>query len=183
VAGAQPLFFYDLGSPECYLAAERIMAALPVAPEWEPVLGAEFAAAPVDRGDVERRAAELGLQPLRWPAVWPPDSRAAMLAATYAKHVGRAVAFSLAAFRQVFAGGRDLGDEATFLLAGAACEMHPSALLKGIALRSVREGLEAADARARAAGVVALPAVVVDGAVFSGPAAIEQAAAEAGLRR
>ena len=26
---AVPVFFYDLGSPECYLAAERIMAALP----------------------------------------------------------------------------------------------------------------------------------------------------------
>ena len=57
-----------------------------------------------------------------------------MLAATYAKRIGRAVAFSLAAFRQAFAGGRDLGDEDTVLIAGAACEMHPTALLKGIEL-------------------------------------------------
>ena len=64
-----------------------------------------------------------------------------MLAATYAKRVGRAVAFSLAAFRQAFAGGRDLGDENTVLIAAAACEMHPTALLKGIGLRSVREAL------------------------------------------
>ena len=48
-----------------------------------------------------------------------------MLAATYAKQFGRAVAFSLAAFRQAFAGGRDLGDEITVLIAAAACEMHP----------------------------------------------------------
>ena len=57
-----------------------------------------------------------------------------MLAATYAKRIGRAVAFSLAAFRQTFAGGRDLGDENTILIAGAACEMHPTALRKGIEL-------------------------------------------------
>ncbi len=54
-----------------------------------------------------------------------------MLAATYAKRIGRAVAFSLAAFRQAFAGGRDLADQDTILIAGAACEMHPTALLKG----------------------------------------------------
>ena len=54
-----------------------------------------------------------------------------MLAATYAKHIGRAVAFSLAAFRQAFAGGRDLGDEGTVLIAAAACEMHPDGAAQG----------------------------------------------------
>ena len=170
----QPLFFYDLGSPECYLAAERIMAAMPVAPVWEPVLGAEFRPEDVDREGVARRAAELGLQPLRWPAL-PADTTTAMLTATYAKHVGRAVAFSLAAFRQAFAGGRDLADENTVLIAAAACEMHPTAVLKGITLRSVREGLAQASERAREVGVVALPAIAVGARVFSGPDAVEQA--------
>ena len=64
-----------------------------------------------------------------------------MRVATYAKGGGRAVAFSLAAFRQVFAGGRDLGDEGTVLIAAAACEMHPTAVLKGVGLRSVRASL------------------------------------------
>ena len=82
------------------------------------------------------------MQPLRWPGAWPPDARTAMLAATYAKHIGRAVAFSLACFRQAFAGGRDLGDDSTVLIAAAACEMHPTAVLKGIGLRSVTDGLE-----------------------------------------
>lgn len=89
-----------------------------------------------------------------------------MLAATYAKRIGRAVAFSLAAFRQAFAGGRDLGDQDTVLIAGAACEMHPSALLKGIALRSTVEALDAATERARQAGVVSVPAIQVQDAVF-----------------
>ena len=71
-----------------------------------------------------------------------------MLAATYAKRVGRGVAFSLAAFRQAFAGGRDIGDENTVLIAGAACEMHPVALTKGIELRSTAQALQAAGERA-----------------------------------
>jgi 2-hydroxychromene-2-carboxylate isomerase len=97
---------------------------------------------------------------VRWPERWPPDTRTAMLAATYAKRIGRGVAFSLAAFRQAFAGGRDLGAEETVLIAGAACEMHPQALLKGIALRSTAQALAAATERARGHAVTRLPAVL-----------------------
>ncbi len=167
----QPVFYYDLGDPACYLVAERIMTALPVVPEWEPVPAAD----PVtrDRRAIERHALELGLQPLRWPPRWPPETRRAMLAATYAKRIGRAVAFSLAAFRQAFAGGRDLAEEETILIAGAACEMHPAALLKGMAMRSVGDALEEAMERARRAGVTALPAIQVGNTVVTG---IEQAA-------
>ena len=167
----QPIFYYELGDPACYLMAERIVTALGVVPEWEPVRFAQ--AAERDRRDVERRALELGLQPVRWPDRWPPDSRRAMLAATYAKRIGRTVAFSLAAFRQAFAAGRDLADEATILLAGAACEIHPTALLRGVAMRSVSQALTQANRRALGAGVRELPAIQVGGAVFSD---LEQAA-------
>jgi 2-hydroxychromene-2-carboxylate isomerase len=174
----QPVFYYDLGDPACYLVAEQVMSALPVAPEWEPVLAAEIAAGPLAR-DPEELAAQvrrLGLQPVRWPSAWPPDTRQAMLAATYAKAIGRGVAFSLAAFRQAFAGGRDLADPDTILIAGAACEMHPSALLKGLATRSVSAALVAACERAQRAGIAALPAVQVEHDVFSGPGALVAAA-------
>jgi predicted DsbA family dithiol-disulfide isomerase len=166
-------FYYDLGSPECYLAAELLATAgLPVVPEWEPVLLSAGQPAP-DRERIERRASELGLQPLRWPSQWPPDTRKALLAATYAKRTGRAVAFSLAAFRQAFAGGRDLADTDTVLIAAAACELHPNAVLKALELRSIAEALEQANARARASGVRSLPAVVLDGAVLSADEAAE----------
>jgi 2-hydroxychromene-2-carboxylate isomerase len=157
----QPVFYYDLGAPECYLAAEQAIHVQPV-PEFEPVLAADLgiAATELDRDAIERRAAELGIQPIRWPASWPPDTRTAMLAATYAKRIGRAVAFSLAAFRQAYAGGRDLGDTDTVLLAGAACEMHPTALLKGIELRSTADALAEATDRARRDRVAELPALV-----------------------
>ena len=181
---AQPTFFYDLGSPACYLAAERIMGELPVAPEWEPVLGAALGGADdrtePDRDEVERLVREQRLQPLRWPGRWPPDTELAMLTATYAKHVGRAVAFSLAAFRQAFAGGRDLGDQDTLLIAAAACEMHPAAVLKGVGLRSVRAGLDTANERARGAGVVSLPAIEVGDRLFDGEDAVSAAAAALG---
>jgi 2-hydroxychromene-2-carboxylate isomerase len=161
VAGKQPVFYYDLGSPACYLVAEQLRGDA----TWEPVLAADLGrpATQIDRAAIEHRAQELGIQPVRWPAVWPPDTHRAMLAATYARRIGRGVTFSLAAFRQAFAGGRDLGDEQTVLIAGAACEMHPSALLKGMGLRATAQALAEATERARQAGVSELPAVVPAG--------------------
>ena len=176
----QPVFYYELASPSSYLVAEQIMSALAVAPEWEPIRASE---PEFDPHAIEREAAALGIQPIRWPARWPPDSEFAMLAATYAKRIGRAVAFSLAAFRQAFAGGRDLGDQDTVLIAAAACEMHPAALLKGVKLRSVADALDAADARARSAGVSAVPAIQVGAEVFAGAGAISRAARALEVRR
>jgi 2-hydroxychromene-2-carboxylate isomerase len=135
-------------------------------PEWVPVCVGEvgpFRCAEeiaAYREDVERVARAQGVQALRWPDPFPADAEWAMLVATYAKQIGRAVAFSLAAFRQAFAGGRDLGDRDNVLIAAAACEMHPLAVMKGADLRGTRERLEAATAEARAAGVRELPAVV-----------------------
>ena len=61
-----------------------------------------------------------------------------------------------------FAGGRDLGEENTVLIAAAACEMHPAAVLKGIQLRSTVAALVRAGDRARAAGVESVPAIQLD---------------------
>jgi 2-hydroxychromene-2-carboxylate isomerase len=145
-------FHFDLAWPQAYVVAEERLDA-----EWVPVriepsfrCAEEVAAL---REDVERAAAARGLLPVRWPEPFPADTDWAMLVATYAKQIGRAVAFSLAAFRQAFAGGRDLGDRDTVLIAAAACEMHPAAVMKGAALRSTRERLERATAEALAGGV------------------------------
>src|SRR3954469_868287 len=145
----QPVFYYDLSSPEAYLTAERCAGVLGTVPEWQPVLlsglragelGPFRCAAEVDayREDIERRAALAGVQPLRWPEEFPPDAEWAMLVATFAKQIGRVVAFSLPAFRQVYAAGRDLGDPDTVMLAAAACEMHPAAIEKGAGRDSIR---------------------------------------------
>src|SRR5919197_4913761 len=168
----QARFYFDLASPVAYLAAERVNHVLGEVPEWIPVRVGEVGPfrcreeVLAYREDVERVAARQGVRPLRWPEPFPADSEFAMLTATYAKQIGRAVAFSLAAFRQALAGGRDLGERDNVLLAAAACEMHPAAVIKGAELRSTRERLEQATAAARAAGVRSVPALLTpDGRV------------------
>jgi 2-hydroxychromene-2-carboxylate isomerase len=173
-------FLYDVGSPWCWLAGERVAHVLGVVPEWQPVLAARLAGG--DRGDLDRAAVDAaaaaqGLPPLRWPDPWPFDSELAMRAATFAKQSGRAVAFSLAAMRQVFAGGRDLSVPDNVLIAAAACELHPRAVLKGVETAVVRDALAEATATAAAQGVDRLPAIVAGGRVFAGPHAVEDAAA------
>jgi 2-hydroxychromene-2-carboxylate isomerase len=174
----QPRFYYDFASPEAYLAAERVMHELPEVPEWIPVRLSGLAAGGVGafrcaeeetifKTELERRAASHGLQAIRWPDPFPADTEWALRVATYAKQIGRAVAFSLAAFRQAFAGGRDLSDRDNVLIAAAACEMHPVAVAKGAALQSIGERLDRATAEAAAAGVLDVPAVVFpDGRVL-----------------
>ena len=184
-------FYFDLGSPYAYLSAERISGLFTEAeleqPEWQPVLlgglfrrferdswgnGAEREAG---MAEVERRAAEYGLPALIWPDPWPGNMLMAMRAATFAKQTGRTVAFSLAAFRQAFAAGRDLSDVDNVMIAGAACEMHPRALLKAVETRGVKDGLREATDRAGDLGVEGVPAVVVDGEVFWGDDRLEEA--------
>jgi 2-hydroxychromene-2-carboxylate isomerase len=155
----RPIFLYDLASPLCWLAAEEVGGG----PVWQPVSlqdlnpQAHAALAGVDRDLIAARAP----MPLRWPAPYPADSRTAMLAAAFAKKSGRAVAFSLAAFRQAFAAGKDLGDVDNVAIAGAACELHPRALLQGLELRGTREELDAGTELARERGVADLPALVL----------------------
>jgi 2-hydroxychromene-2-carboxylate isomerase len=144
-------FFYDFADPRAYLEAERLRSAH-LGVEWVPILAPPAYRCAEEIGtvreDVERAVRAADLQPVRWPARFPFDSERAMLAATYAKQIGRAVAFSLAAFRQAYAAGRALDEDDTILIAGAACEMHPRALLKGIEMRATRDALEQATAEA-----------------------------------
>jgi 2-hydroxychromene-2-carboxylate isomerase len=187
----RPVFYYDLGSPYAWLTSERINSLFPVVPVWQPILlGALFKRFDRDswaRGpgreegmrEVERRAAAYGLPAVRWPDPWPGNTLTAMRAATFAKETGRAVAFSLAAFRQAFAGGRDLSDVDYVLMAAAACELHPNAVLKGIESRNVKDGLRAATEEAAERGVVGVPSVVVGDEVFWGDDRLEEAAAAA----
>ena len=188
----RPVFYYDLGSPYAYLAAERVNHVLPVVPVWQPILlggiwqhtgSGSWSLTPTrDEGmaEVERRAADRGLQPIRWPEPWPFNSLVAMRAATFAQQSGRAVAFSLAAFRQAFAGGRDLSVTDNVLLAAAACELHPNAVLKAIETKGIKERLKAATAEAIERGVIGVPAIAVGDELFWGDDRLEDAAERLG---
>ncbi len=185
----RPVFYYDLGSPYAYLAAERINDVLPVIPVWQPILlgaiwqhtGGRSWSLTEDRergmAEVERRARERRLQTVRWPDPWPTDTLAAMRAATFAQQIGRVVAFSLAAFRQAFAGGRDLSLTDNVLIAAAACELHPNAVLKGIETRSVKDRLRLATAEAAEHGIRGVPTVGVGDELFWGDDRLDDAAA------
>jgi 2-hydroxychromene-2-carboxylate isomerase len=185
------VFYYDLGSPYAYLAAERVSSAFAEAgaeaPEWQPILlGGLFKrfgrdswgnGPERDRGmrECESRAAAYGLPPIRWPDPWPPNSLFAMRAATFAKEIGRAVSFSLAAFRQAFAAGRDLSEPDNVLLAAAAAEIHPRAMLAAVDRDSLKSTLRAATDRAGDLGVKGVPSIVVNGDVYWGDDRLEEA--------
>jgi 2-hydroxychromene-2-carboxylate isomerase len=191
--GDRPAFFYDLGSPYAYLAAERIDALFAEAggrpPEWQPVLlGGLFkrfgrdswANGPGRRegmAEVERRASAYGLPPVRWPDPFPGNTLVAMRVATYAKELGRAVSFSLAAFRQAFAAARDLSETDNVLLAAASSELHPKAMLAAVERDAIKRALRDATERAGDLGVRGVPSVVVRGEVFWGDDRLEEAAA------
>jgi 2-hydroxychromene-2-carboxylate isomerase len=126
---------------------------------------------------IERRARSLGLQELVWPFEFPFDSDFAMLAATYAQRIGKGVPFALAAFRQAFAGGNALNVTDNVLIAGAACEMHPRAILRATQMRSLRADLEHATAEALSLGVTDVPAVVVGDRALVGEGLLDEAGA------
>jgi 2-hydroxychromene-2-carboxylate isomerase len=184
----QPVFYYDLGSPYSYLTAERLQRVLPVMPVWQPILlggiwqqsGGRSWGVTEEREagqrEVERRAEEYGLMPVRWPEGWPNNTLSAMRAAIFAQSIGRTVAFSLAAFRQAFAGGRDLSDVDNVLIAAAACELHPNAILKAIDTQSVKDKLREATAEAYDLGVRGVPTIAVGDELFYGDDRLEEAA-------
>ena len=131
------------------------------------------------RADVERRAAERGLQPLRWPADWPGDTEAAMRVASWARQIGKVVAFSLAAFRQAFAGGRDLarhGDDPH--RRGRVRDASQRRAQDARADVGRRRNCSPRPAAAAALGVRSVPSVRVGNSIFEGDAELEAAARE-----
>ena len=184
----RPVFYYDLGSPYSWLAAERVNALLSQPPVWRPILlGGLFKAlgrrswATTDARaegmqEVERRAAEYGLPRVIWPDPWPGNTLFAMRVATFATEIGKGVSFPLAAFRQAFAGGRDLSDPENVLIAAAACELHPAAVMKAAERQNVKDKLKEATQEALDRGVVGVPTVAIGEQVFWGDDRLSEAA-------
>jgi 2-hydroxychromene-2-carboxylate isomerase len=188
-------FYYDFNSPYSYLAAERISGLFAEAgleqPEWQPISFGHVLKAtgrrpwslppegpdPEHLEEIQRRAIERGLPKVVYPKGWPVENYSLnpTRAAIYAKESGRVVSFSLACFRQVFAAGRDMNDVDNVLIAAAACELHPNAVLKGIETRSVKDKLRAATDQAIARGLVGIPTVAVDDRLFWGDDRLQEA--------
>jgi 2-hydroxychromene-2-carboxylate isomerase len=102
-----PIFYFDVGSPYAYLAAERVERFLPGAVRWQPILvgglfkrlGTTSWAFGPERArniaEVERRAASYGLPPFRWPREWPNNTLLAMRVASSAGEQGHAREFGV----------------------------------------------------------------------------------------
>jgi 2-hydroxychromene-2-carboxylate isomerase len=185
-----PLFYYDLGSPYAWLAAERIGAGLlPVAPHWQPILlgglfkrlgSASWARSPARAdgiAEVERRAARYGLPPVRWPEPWPGDGLLAMRVATWATGRGAGEAFARAAFRRAFVVGDDLSTPDAVRRAAAAAGLDPDVALAGAATEAVKRALRDATDRAADLGVHGVPTLLVGARTFFGDDHLEPAAA------
>jgi 2-hydroxychromene-2-carboxylate isomerase len=188
----RPIFYYDFNSPYAWLAAERVNSLLPIPPVWQPVSFGHILKASGREpwsfhepsrsegvAEIERRAAERGLPAPRWVDGWPVAtySLLPLRAAIFAQQVGRVVSFSLAAFRQFFAGGRTLADLDNVLIAAAASELHPRAVTKGIESSTVKDALRTATEEAIERGVVGVPTVAVGDLLFWGDDRLEDAAA------
>jgi 2-hydroxychromene-2-carboxylate isomerase len=191
----ESVFYYDFSSTYAYLAAERISGLFAEAgvpqPEWQPISFGHLlrhtgrtpwsmlpdGPNPDDLEEIKRRAAERGLPDVRYPEGWPAESYSLnpLRAAIYAKEAGKVVSFSLACFRQVFAAGRDMSDVDNVLIAAAACELHPNAVLKGIETQSVKEKLRSATEHAIELGVEGVPTVAVGTELFWGDDRLEEA--------
>jgi 2-hydroxychromene-2-carboxylate isomerase len=194
-------FYYDFNSPYSYLAAERISGLFAEAeleqPEWQPISFGHLLRTtgrrpwslppegpdPDHLAEVQRRADERGLPKVVYPEGWPIENYSLnpVRAAVYAKESGRVVSFTLACFRQVFAAGRDMSEVDNVLVAAAACELHPNAVMKGIETKSVKDKLRTATDEALARGVEGIPTVAVDDELFWGDDRLEEAVAA--LRR
>jgi 2-hydroxychromene-2-carboxylate isomerase len=170
-----PRFFYDVGSPYAWLAAERVEALLgPVT--WEPVLlGGIFAASGRSSwartparaegiAEVERRARDYGLPRPVWPDPWPNDGLLAMRMATAATAAGAGRAFALAALRGAFAEGRVLSDPAELEVVARAAGLEPRALAARAASPATKAALRARTDAALALGVIGVPTVASGGA-------------------
>ena len=195
------IFYYDFNSPYSYLAAERISGLFAEAeaeqPEWQPIsfghVLKETGRRPwsyeedkrADLAEIDRRMRERGLPEIRYPEGWPIDNYSLnpLRAAIYAKESGRVVSFTLACFRQVFAAGRDMSDLDNVLLAAAACELHPNAVLKGMETKSVKDRLRAATEEALERGIEGIPTVAVGAQLFWGDDRLEEAVEAAGAGR
>ena len=170
--------YYDVGSPYAYLAVERAERVFGRMPRLQPVLlGGLFKltgrsswamedAQSRARGmaEVERRAHEYGLPPIRWPQPWPSDY---LMAMRMCVHIGDD--FARAALRAMFAEGVDLSDPANVIgLADKSAAGHDAPEVKA----RLREATGAAHAK----GVIGVPTLEVVGELFWGDDRLEEAA-------
>jgi 2-hydroxychromene-2-carboxylate isomerase len=187
----QVTFYFDLGSPYAYLAAERLALVLPEPVQWQPIsLGGLFKltgrsswalAGPQGRqagmAEVERRARAYELPPIHWPDPWPGNYLVAMRAATFAfsHELGRE--FTLAGLRDAFSLGRDLSIPAHVLDVAERVGLDRAEVQAATQDPQTKQTLRDATDAAHELGVIGVPTLTIAGEPFWGDDRIEDAAA------
>jgi 2-hydroxychromene-2-carboxylate isomerase len=185
----QVTFYFDLGSPFAYLAAERLGEVLPEPVRWQPVsLGALFklngrsswAVGEVERrrqgmAEVERRASLYGLPPIRWPDPWPGNYLMAMRAAIFAHRVGRTRELTMQAFRDAFREGVDLSIPAHVLEAAERAGFDPHEVEQATQDPEIKLALREATDAAHALGVLGVPTIAVGSELLWGDDRLDHA--------
>jgi 2-hydroxychromene-2-carboxylate isomerase len=184
-------FYFDLGSPYAYLAAERLETLVAQPVEWRPMLlGGLFKAngrsswalgdeARREAGlaEVERRARDYGLPAICWPDPWPTNYLVAMLATTFAFSVGRGREYTRRAFRNAFQQGWDLSDPERVFATAAQAGFDRDELEPATRDPEIKQELRRATDAAFELGVIGVPTLAVDDELFWGDDRLEDAAA------
>jgi 2-hydroxychromene-2-carboxylate isomerase len=184
-------FYFDLGSPYAYLAAERLNTLLAEPVEWQPILlGGLFKATgrsswalgdyrrrQAGMAEIERRARDYGLPEMRWPDPWPTNYLTAMLATTFAFTVGRGREFTLQAFHNAFQEGWELSIIDRVFATGSQTGLDRDELEAATRDPGIKQALRRATDAAYELGVIGVPTLAIDDELFWGDDRLEDAAA------
>lgn len=187
----QVTFYFDLGSPYAYLAAERLEGVLGESVDWQPLsLGGLFKLTGrsswslgdsrcrhTGMAEIERRARDYGLAPIHWPDPWPSNYLLAMRAATYAFVAGRGRGFTLRAFRDAFQRGRDLSMATNVFDAAERAGLDRREVEAATRDPHIKQALREATDAAYQLGVIGVPTIAIDGKPYWGDDRLEDAAA------
>lgn len=173
---------YDYASPWAYLASELLAKRLPAASftvSYHPIYlrGLESFSKGIPYGsaklayimrDLERCAAHEGV-PLAPPASFPIDGLGALRAAYVAEERGVFDRYHPAAFRAVWAEGRDLNDKGVVAtLLAEALGADEAAAREAMTAQPIKDRLREATAAAVARGVFGTPTFFVGDELFWG---------------
>ena len=180
-------FYFDLGSPYVYLAAERLDRLGFTDVEWQPIsLGGLFKLTgrsswglsprrDLGMAEIEARAAHYGLPALCWPEGWPGHYLQANRACVAAGEHRRLESFARTALRMAFTEACDLSALAEVLEAARRAGLDPGWVTKRIADQDLKDRLRTATEAAHARGVFGVPTLAVGDRLFWGDDQLELA--------
>jgi 2-hydroxychromene-2-carboxylate isomerase len=183
-------FYFDVGSPYAYLAAERLPDLFPEPVHWQPVLLGglfrltgrsswalgDYRRRQAGMAEIERRTRSYGLPPMRWPDPWPGDYLQAMRACTYAFEVGRGREFAMQAFQNAFQRGANLTIPGRVLEAAVQAGLERAEVERGMQDPHIKATLRAATDAAHERGVFGVPTLAIGEELFWGDDRLPDAA-------